>query len=530
MSKRKLRRRFVAEYGAVPDPLYLAGDMEHIRAYHDARRAREPETFAIDDTTWNDLDMDRLFRRVNPGLTTSGEQYLYHMLRTPAQTEAQQRRRADFIALMAGDGELRVKLQMILHRLGCSRRADLASAFTPRQHGPGWLIVCVMMLLAFVASLFVAPLLGEGGIVLPLCCLIVNGLTHEFRRTACERDYATVNYSVRMVQALTRMKKLRSEALDGFLAPAYECLTRLRAVLRLGGVSPMGGDMLTDMMNTVLLTDLIAYEFLKNRLGRCHGEIFRIHEALGETDAAIAAASFRAGLPVCALPEVDFAADAPFLDVAGVIHPLMPGAVDNDLPAARSVLLTGSNASGKSTFLKAVMLNAILAQTLCACTCRRYRAAAFRPMTSMALRDDLDAGESYYIVEIRSLGRILDAAGAEGRPVLAAVDEVLRGTNTVERIAASCEVLRAMASGGALCLAATHDLELCTLLAGVFDLYHFREQVTEGAITFDYRLRAGPATTRNAIRLLSLMGFDQAVVEAADDRAAAFLRTGTWRA
>ena len=96
------KRRQTPEYGAIPDPLYLTGDMEHIRAYHDACTAEDPSAFAIDDTTWNDLDMDRLFRRVNPGLTTSGEQYLYHMLRTPAQTEAEQRRRADFIALMAG--------------------------------------------------------------------------------------------------------------------------------------------------------------------------------------------------------------------------------------------------------------------------------------------------------------------------------------------------------------------------------------------------------------------------------------------
>lgn len=527
MSIRK--RRQTPEYGAIPDPLYLTGDMEHIRAYHDACTAENPAVFAIDDTTWNDLDMDRLFRRINPGLSTSGEQVLYRQLRSPLTQQDAFDRRAGLIRLMDDEPELRGKLQKILCRLGCARRADLSSAFRPRSRSPLWLVIYLLMLLALIASAFLAPLWGETGILLPLLCLILNGLTHEFRRTACEQDYATVNYSVRMARALRSIHRLHHPALEEYVAPACAHLPRLHSVLRAGLLTPMGGDMMTDLMNTVLLTDLIAYEFLKHRLGRCHREIRAIHEALGEMDAAIAAASFRRSLTQSCLPDVDFAAGKPFLSAAELRHPLMPDAVPNDVAAPRSILLTGSNASGKSTFLKAVMLNAILAQSLCVCTCRSYRAAAFRPMTSMALRDDLVAGESYYIVETRSLRRILEAAAQPGTPVLAAVDEVLRGTNTIERIAASSELLHALASGGALCLAATHDLELCTLLESDFDLHHFQEQITGDDIVFDYRLRPGPAVTRNAIRLLKLMGFDERITSAAESRAAAFEKTGAWR-
>ncbi|MBQ2953255.1 MAG: hypothetical protein IJE07_06825 [Clostridia bacterium] len=522
-------RRYYPAFGSVPDPLYFAGDMEHIRAYHDARAQAEPGRFVIDDVTWNDLDMDRLFRRINPGLTTSGEQYLYDQLRTPAGSAQEHQERAALIDLMAEDGALRERLTKILRRLGCARRADLSCAFAPRQHGWGWLVIYLALMLLFITSLCLAPLLGESGVLLPLVCLIVNGLTHEFRRTACERDYATVNYSVRMVYALHRIRRLRHAGIDAHVSDAYACIGRMKAVLRVGGVSPMGGDMVADMFNTVLLTDLIAYEFLKNKLGRCHGEIFRIHEALGKLDAAMAVASFRASQPGCCVPEVGFSQQPPRIDMRGMRHPLTPEAVPNDVDATRPILVTGSNASGKSTFLKAVMLNAILAQTLCTATCGSCRMTAFRPMTSMALRDDLAAGESYYIVEIRSLKRILDAARQPGLPVLCAVDEVLRGTNTIERIAASCEALRALASTGAMCLAATHDLELCALLESTYDLYHFEEQVTGEAVSFDYRLRPGPATTRNAIRLLRLMGFPEDMVDAADARAAAFLQTGAWR-
>lgn len=523
------RHNSSAGYGTIPDPLYLAGDLEHIRAYHDARVTREPDRFAIDDVTWNDLDMDRLFQRINPGLSTSGEQYLYHQLRTPAQSAQEYADRAALIALMAEDESLRGRVTKILRRLGCSRRADLGSAFSPRQHGRGWLIVYAVMLLALFASLIALPFLGDSGILLPMLCLIVNGLTHEYRRTACERDYATVNYAIRMVYALHRVRKVHHAGLDAHIGHAYACISRLKPLLKAGGLSPMGGDMVTDLFNTVFLADLITYEFLKNKLGRCHEEIFRIHEALGQLDAAIAVASFRASLPGCCVPEISFSADAPRLAMHGLRHPLMPGAVPNDFTAGQSALITGSNASGKSTFLKAVLLNAILAHSLCTAVCDSCRMTAFRPMTSMALRDDLTAGESYYIVEIRSLKRILDAAHQPGLPVLCAVDEVLRGTNTIERIAASCEVLRALAGTGALCIAATHDVELCTLLNATFGLYHFEEQVSGDAISFDYRLHAGPATSRNAIRLLRMMGFPADVANAADSRAASFLQTGAWR-
>ena len=199
----------------------------------------------------------------------------------------------------------------------------------------------------------------------------------------------------------------------------------------------------------------------------------------------------------------------------------------NDFTAGGPLLITGSNASGKSTYLKAVAWNAVLAQTICTCTAERYAASVFRIYTSMALQDDLGAGESYYIVETRSLKRILDAA-AEGGAVLCAVDEVLRGTNTVERIAASSTVLEALADAGALCIAATHDIELCGMLAPRFSMYHFEEQIQEDQMVFDYQLRPGPASTRNAIRLLKLMGFADQVVEKAQRRADRYFQDGIW--
>lgn len=112
--------------------------------------------------------------------------------------------------------------------------------------------------------------------------------------------------------------------------------------------------------------------------------------------------------------------------------------------------------------------------------------------------------------------------------MLCAIDEILRGTNTVERIAASSTLLRYLAGETAVCIAATHDIELCALLSDAYDMAHFEEAIAGDTIAFDYRLRPGPACTRNAIRLLTLMGFDKALTQEAENRAERYLQEGMW--
>ena len=132
-------------------------------------------------------------------------------------------------------------------------------------------------------------------------------------------------------------------------------------------------------------------------------------------------------------------------------------------------------------------------------------------------------------MEIKALKRILDAA-SEGEPILCFVDEVLRGTNTVERIAASTQILKSLGHSGILCFAATHDIELTELLKDYFDNYHFEEDVRDGDVFFNYKLKTGRATTRNAIRLLELMGYDSGVIERASAQAEYFMTSGVWKA
>ena len=200
----------------------------------------------------------------------------------------------------------------------------------------------------------------------------------------------------------------------------------------------------------------------------------------------------------------------------------------NSIDASGGILVTGSNASGKSTFLKNVAMNAILAQTVYTCTATEYAAPFFKIQTSMALRDDLESKESYYIVEIKSLKRILEESKEEA-PLLCIIDEVLRGTNTIERIAASSNILAHLKKPHVLPFAATHDIELSYMLEGAYTNYHFEEEFREDDVEFNYLLKKGRVTTRNAIRLLSMVGYDREIVEESEAAVADFETTGIWK-
>lgn len=211
-----------------------------------------------------------------------------------------------------------------------------------------------------------------------------------------------------------------------------------------------------------------------------------------------------------------------------MLHPLVKNCVPNRFTWDENILLTGSNASGKSTFIKAVALNAILAQTLGICFAHTFIMPRARVMTSMAIRDDVQAGDSYFIKELKSLKRIADASREEGF-LLCFIDEILRGTNTQERISASSALLENLAEQRLLCMAATHDIELTKILEASYHNWHFREEMEDGRISFTFTLHDGPATSRNAISLLEQMGFEAEVISKARSRAADFDAHGTWR-
>jgi DNA mismatch repair ATPase MutS len=213
-------------------------------------------------------------------------------------------------------------------------------------------------------------------------------------------------------------------------------------------------------------------------------------------------------------------------------HPLLTDAVPNSitLAPATGVIVTGANMSGKSTFLRTVGVTTVLAQTINTCLASRYEAPVLAVRTCIGRADDPATGKSYYLVEVESVLALVHAARGQV-PHVMLFDELFRGTNAVERIAAGEAVLRALLAPAAdgrpsphVVIAATHDQELVDLLEGIYVPQHFTDTIDAAGLAFDYRLQPGPATTRNAIALLEQRGAPPGLVAHALMRAQAFDR------
>lgn len=254
-------------------------------------------------------------------------------------------------------------------------------------------------------------------------------------------------------------------------------------------------------------------------------------EAVGEVEALASLAALAHAQPEWASPEIDPSADR--FHGSDVGHPLIPDEprVGNDVtvgPPGTFLLVTGSNMSGKTTLLRAVGTNAVLAQAGAPVCARKLRLPPVALATSIAVEDSLEQGVSFFLAELLRLKAVVEAAegtAADGEVeggrsrVLYLLDEVLRGTNSAERRVAVGRVIGRLLTLGAIGAVTTHDLEVLGEtgeegnLASAAVPIHFRETVRprpEGGadMTFDYRARPGVATTTNALRLLEAVGLD----------------------
>ena len=175
-------------------------------------------------------------------------------------------------------------------------------------------------------------------------------------------------------------------------------------------------------------------------------------------------------------------------------------------------MLTGANASGKSTFMKAIAVNIILAQTINTASANRFVIPYnLIIMSSMSLRDDIETGESYYLREINQLKKMIESIN-ETKATLILIDEILKGTNSVERVAASYGVLEYLCHKNAFVVVATHDISLVELVKDRYKCYYFGSEIIDGEIKLDYKLHQGINSTSNAIKLLEITGFPQEII------------------
>ena len=167
--------------------------------------------------------------------------------------------------------------------------------------------------------------------------------------------------------------------------------------------------------------------------------------------------------------------------------------------------------SGKTSFIRTIGLNVITGYTINTCFASEMNIPKLRIYSAIRISDDLMNNKSYYFEEVLTIKDMLDKSADDHRNLFL-LDEIFKGTNTIERIAAGKAVLSSLANNGNIVIVSTHDIELTELLDDTYDLYHFSEIVEEGSVGFDYKLKEGQLKNRNAIRILEINNYPKPLV------------------
>lgn len=296
------------------------------------------------------------------------------------------------------------------------------------------------------------------------------------------------------------------------------------------------GGMVHALLNILFFYDLHVADAILKRVCPHRAPLMDGIAALAELEALGSLGCFAWEQPRACYPEP---VEEPVIRIEGGAHPLIPPerVVCNDLALEgrkRMWIVTGSNMAGKSTFIRMVGVNVLLAQAGSAVTAERMAWTPVALISDLRARDSLSREESYFLAEVRQLRRMILAPHDEV-PVFGLIDEPFRGTNSDEQVAASLAVVEHLLDASSFIILATHERALTALADGrTADNYHFTEQLDSSGMVFDYVIRPGPARTRNALRVLEREGYPADLMARArrwltdvhrDEQAPATLRT-----
>jgi hypothetical protein len=458
--------------------------------------------------------------------TSDGMAILHDWLLNPAAAEEIPARQAALEELaarrewretLAIEGELTIASAAAISRfLGWAEASDVA--VPPALHAAA---IALPIATAILLPLFLIGVTDGAWFLVPILGAIVLSFAYAKPMNAI---FDRVTVGERALERYATMLALVCG--EGWTAPMLE---RLKAQLCIGGAAPAiitrlsrlagwselrtGAALLHFPIQALTMWDFHVFFAIQRWRARSGRHVRGWIAALGIVDALAVLANVRADQPAWVAPRLEPGART--IDAAALGHPLIADdrRVVNDVqvgPAGTVLLITGSNMSGKSTLLRAVGLNAVLAQAGAPACAIAFTMPPADLQTSIRVQDSLELGLSYFMAALARLKQIVDAAASPGpRVITYLLDEVLQGTNSIERSLAVRAIVGHLIDAGAIGVMTTHDLALADEqpLKSAAQLAHFTEQVhPDGRMTFDYRLRPGLATSTNALRLMQLIG------------------------
>jgi hypothetical protein len=472
----------------------------------------------VDDKTWADLDMDAVFQDIDTTIASVGQQYLYRKLRLLETSSSGLEEDFKITALFQQHPNTREELQLHLKMLKQGDAKSVTKALFetfPIVSFPKLVIISWSLL--SLATIFFAFKLGGGFLFLILLIAVANFSISRYFEVVSNNTSDILYYLYNLTSVSERIAKLDLP----FLIPSLEALkkrgssiSRVKRKMKLVAVSQSSESILVNnfmyFLNLTFPYDLLIYSISIKAIARERELMKECYLSIGSIDSSIATASYIERNTHLCNPELTNSNEMEFIDT---YHPLVKSYISNSFQTkGQSILVTGSNMAGKTTFIKTIGVNVILSRTLWICHATQARIPVLDIFSSLKTEDGLVEGRSFYFSELERLNTFIEKA-AQGANGLFLIDEIYRGTNTVERIAGAAAVLQELASKN-LVFVTTHDIELATLLGDQFELWHF-EETGDIAKPFDFKIKHGLCRTRNALKLMESMGYPEHITDRA---------------
>lgn len=474
----------------------------------------EEKEYTIDNITWNDLEMNKVYEEIDRTYSTVGELVLYTILRNPLIEEDELKKRNKLIEDFSNDLDLSTRIRYILFKLGFDRKNRLLDMLN------GLLTInkkkCVlytfMGLIFPVLCILSAILLKEPRIMLILFALICINMEINRKEDTIIGGSGLI-YLRNLISCSKKISKIKDERINKYTERIKDILDDIsdidKGTIGISLITSFGG--LFEIISVPFLLEEIIYYKISSRIEEERSKIYELIYLVGELDSLIGIAIYKLSHSniICAS---EFINDKS-IEIEGGIVPILKKPVANNIKINnKGIVLTGTNMSGKSTFLRMVGTNILISQCFNFAFAKQYKGCFFNIVSSISLNDDINSGKSYYLAEAEALLRVIKALDKEV-PVFTLIDEIFRGTNPIERISSSAEILSYINKRNSIVIVATHDRELTDMLKDEYEFFYFSEDIDDSSgLKFDYKIKQGISNKKNAIKLLDYIGYPKEII------------------
>ena len=495
-----------------------------IKAYHSYLSLSSAEEI-LSETVCEDLNIDDLCEQVDYTSSCIGREYLYHILCTDKVSDVVNHEW--FIEKLQTDHPLRNQLVNTLQKLSKPDAYSIVDILAEKEYAYSHGYLLMIQICRWLPVLFLILMFLFSSSFLPFLFLLVsyifNGYLHFKQKNILSCYYFSVPQLYKLLKTTDYLSTIPSFlSVNGKIESNIRNLKELSRKLgsfRLGialeSESAMIVYLLTELVNIFTLYSTINIVTSFQCIQKEKEEIEQVFCYVSLLDMLCSISFLREQIPYYCKPSRNEVGERMYAD--SVYHPLITECVSNNVSLSdKSMLITGSNMSGKTSFIRTVSINLLTSKTLNTCFAKEFRIDLNRRLYSVIhTEDNLLEGKSYFFKEAENVKAALEK-GKEGNYLLI-FDELFKGTNTAERIAINSAVFSNLAKADNLVFASTHDLELTALLHCQYELYHFSETIVDDKLQFDYKLKRGVAKEGNAIRILELCDYPPELVQSAKD-------------